>query len=232
MSYLWQEFNIKTFPAETLVFRNGVFYEDLSDYKSAEFNQKENIINILKTSKIPIHIIYIGEITGNIELNINILAKNTKVIMTTKIINKKPAFLNIFVKNTGKNSLFDGQIIAQNYKDLKITAAGQHLCENTGIFVKTRVLAHKNTNTVLTGIAKIDKKQKYCDSDISFSVMADKSAKITMKPTQFIQSVPEKAVHSASLYKPYDNQINYLRSAGLSGVEVKSILEEAFLSEQ
>ena len=232
MSYLWQEFNIKTFPAETLVFRDGVFYEDLSDYKNAEFNKKENTINILKTPKLPIHIMYIGEITGNIDININILSKNTKVIMTTKIINKKPAFLNIFVKNTGKNSLFDGQIIAQNYKDLKIVATGQHLCENTGIFVKTRVLAHKNTNTDLTGVAKINTKQKYCDSDVSFSVMADESAKITMKPTQFIQSAPKKAVHSASLYKPHDNQINYLRSAGLSGIEVKNILEKAFLSEQ
>jgi len=230
MSYLWQEFNIKTFPAETLVFRDGLFCEDLSDYTSAEFDK--NTINILKTPKLPIHIIYIGEIAGNIDINVNILAKNTKVIMTTKIINKKPAFLNIFIKNTGNNSLFDGQIIAQNYKDLTINVSGQHLYENTGIFVKTRVLAHKNTNTILDGFAKIDKKQKFCDSDISFSVMADETAKITMKPCQFIQSVPKKAVHSASLYKPCDNQINYLRSAGLSGAEVKNILQEAFLSEQ
>lgn len=230
MSYLWQKFNIKTFPAETLVFRDGLFYEDLSDYTSAEFDK--NTINILKTPKLPIHIIYIGEIAGNIDINVNILAKNTKVIMTTKIINKKPAFLNIFIKNTGNNSLFDGQIIAQNYKDLTINVSGQHLYENTGIFVKTRVLAHKNTNTILNGFAKIDKKQKFCDSDISFSVMADETAKITMKPCQFIQSVPKKAVHSASLYKPNNNQINYLRGAGLSGLEVKNILQEAFLSEQ
>jgi len=230
MSYLWQEFNIKTFPAETLVFRDGLFCEDLSDYKSVEFNK--NTVNISKTPKIPIHIIYIGEITGNIDININILAKNTKVIMTTKITNKKPAFFNIFVKNTGKNSLFDGQIIAQNYKNLEINVTGQHLCENTGVFVKTRVLAHKNTNTILNGFAKIDKKQKFCDSDISFSVMADESAKITMKPCQFIQSVPKNAVHNASLYKSNDNQVNYLRSAGLSGAEIKNILQEAFLSEQ
>ena len=230
MSYLWQEFNIKTFPAETLVFRDGLFCENLSDYTSAEFDK--NTINILKTPKIPIHIIYIGEIAGNIDINVNILAKNTKVIMTIKIINKKPAFLNIFIKNTGNNSLFDGQIIAQNYKDLTINVSGQHLYENTGIFVKTRVLAHKNTNTILNGFAKIDKKQKFCDSDISFSVMADETAKITMKPCQFIQSVPKNAVHSASLYKSNDNQINYLRGAGLSGLEVKNILQEAFLSEQ
>ena len=43
MSYLWQEFNIKTFPAETLVFRNGLFCEELSDYNdldSLEFTIK------------------------------------------------------------------------------------------------------------------------------------------------------------------------------------------------
>ena len=61
--------------------------------------------------------------------------------------------------------------------------------------------------------------------------MADETAKITMKPCQFIQSVPKKAVHSASLYKPNNSQINYLHGAGLSGLEVKNILQEAFLSE-
>ena len=56
MSYLWQEFNIKTFPAETLVFRDGVFCEDLSDFESVEF--KENIIytyNIRKQNKIQLN---------------------------------------------------------------------------------------------------------------------------------------------------------------------------------
>ena len=232
MSYLWQEFNIKTFPAETLVFRNGVFYDDLSDYQSVEFDKSKNLIKVLKTPKLPIHIIYIGEITGNIDINVDILAKNTKVFMILKTTNKKPAFLNIYIKNTGKNSLFDGQIITQNYKDLEINTTGHHLCENTGIFIKTRILAHKNTNTVLKGIAKIDKNKKLCDSNISFSVMAEESAKITIKPTQFIQSVPKNVIHNASLYKPTENQINYLNNAGLSGKEVKTVLEEAFLSEQ
>lgn len=232
MSYLWQEFNIKTFPAETLVFRDGVFCNNLSDYESAEFNQDKKIISILKTPKLPIHIIYIGEIAGKIDLNIDILASDTDIIMSSKINNKKPAFLNIFIKNTGKNSLFNGQIIAQNYDCLEINIKCEHLCENTGIFVKTRVLAHKNTNSVLQGIAKINKNKKLCDSDISFSVMADETAKITLKPAQYIQSVPHSASHNASLYKPNNNQINYLHESGLSGVEVKNILEEAFLSGQ
>ena len=192
MSYLWQEFNIKTFPAETIVFRDGVFCPDLSEYNCLCF--KDNTITINKTSKLPIHIIYIGEIAGNIDLNVNISASNNKIIMTSKIFNKKPAFLNIFIKNTGENSIFDGQIIAKNQNSLKIMVIGQQNMKNTGIFVKTRVAAYENSESFLEGIAKIDKNTENCDSDISFSVMADKNAKITLKPTQYINSVPKSAL--------------------------------------
>ena len=230
MSYLWQEFNIKTFPSETLVFRNGDFCDDLSDYQSASF--ENNTININKTSKLPIHIIYIGEVSGDIDLNININSKDNKIIMTSKIFNKKPLNMNIFVKNTGKNSIFDGKIIVKNEKSLKININGQHLCENTGIFINTRVAAYKNSESILTGNAIIEKDIPYCDSDISFTVLADDNAKITLKPAQYIKSVPNSAKHSASLYKPNDNQINYLRNAGLSGKEIKNILENAFLEQE
>ena len=108
--------------------------------------------------------------------------------------------------------------------------SGQHFCENTGIFVKTRVLSHKNSETVLNGHAIIEKNMNNCDSDISFSVMADESARIVMKPTQYINSVPKNASHGASLYKPTENQINYLRTSGLGSIEIKQIMEEAFLN--
>jgi len=228
MSYLWQEFNIKTFPAETLVFRDGIFCDDLSDYKNIKF--EKNTILIEKTSKLPIHIIYIGEIAGNIDLNINISGPDNKIIMTNKIFNKKPAFFKIFVKNAGKNTVFDGQITVKNQNSLKIIVIGQNNNENTGVFVKTRVAAYKNTDTVLEGCAKIEKNIKNCDSDISFSVMADENAKIILKPTQYINSVPKSAKHSASLYKPNDNQIHYLKTSGLSDYEIQEILEEAFLN--
>lgn len=230
MSYLWQEFNIKTFESETLVFRNGCFCEELSDYKNIEYKQDKNTILINKTQKLPVHIIYVGEIAGNIELNIFINANDANIIMDFKTFNKKPAFLNIFIKNAGKNSVFNGQIIDKNHNSLKIDVNGQHLCENTGIFVKTRVAAYKNSETVLNGYAKIENIAKNSDSDISFSVMADEDAKIIMKPTQYINCVPKNAVHNASLYKPDQNQINYLRNAGLGTIEINQILEEAFLN--
>jgi len=229
MSYLWQEFNIKTFPSETLVFRNGDFCDDLSDYQSAIF--ENNTITINKTSKLPIHIIYIGEVSGDIDLNININAKDNKIIMTTKIFNLEPLNMNIFVKNTGKNSIFDGKIIVKNKKSLKINTNGQHLCENTGIFINTKVAAYKNSENILTGNAIIEKDVPNCNSDISFTVLADDNAKITLKPAQYIKSVPNSAKHSASIYKPNDNQIYYLRTSGLSGAEIKNILENAFLEQ-
>jgi hypothetical protein len=229
MSYLWQEFNIKTYKSETLVFRDGIFYEELSDYKSVIFNN--NTISVNKTPEIPIHIIYIGEIAGNIDLNININAINAKIIMTFKTICKKPAFLNIFIKNNALNSVFDGKIIIKNYSDLKININAEHLSENTGIFVKTKVAAYKNSKNYMVGYAKIEKNSPDCDSDISFSCLADEKAFITIKPTQYINSIPKNASHSASMYKPNENQIYYLKTSGLSDNEIKNVLEDAFLEE-
>ena len=231
MSYLWQEFNIKTFPAETLVFRDGVFCPDLSEYKSAEYLPDKNLISIQKTSKLPVHIIYIGEIAGNIDLNININAEKNRIFMTFKTFNKKPAFLNIFIKNTGKNSVFKGKIITKNTNILKINEICRHISEKTGIFLENKVISYNNSETTLTGRAEIEKNIIDCESDISFSVLADNDAHIIMQPIQYINSVPKSASHSASLYKPTKNQIVYLREAGLSGYEIKHILEDAFLEE-
>lgn len=231
MSYLWQEFNIKTFEAETLVFRNSVFYPELSDYKNIEFNSDKNIISVNKTLKLPVHIIYIGEISGNIDLNIDLNAENTKIILDFKTICKKPAFLNIFVKNTGKNSVFNGKIIIKNHSDLKINIIGEHLTENTDIFINTKIAAYKNSKNYMQGISKILKNAKNCNSDISFSCLADEKSVITMQPIQYINSVPLNASHSASIYKPNKNQIYYLKTSGLSDKEIKDILENAFLEE-
>ena len=59
MSYLWNEFNIKTFAAQTVVYRDGVFCPELSTIAGTDF--RENFDK-------PIHIIYVGEIAGNCRL--------------------------------------------------------------------------------------------------------------------------------------------------------------------
>ena len=89
MSYMWDEFNIKTFPAETIVYRDGVFCKDLSTLSDTDIKNKYNK---------PVHIIYVGEISNTCKLNINILAENQPVFLSINIKNKKPAFLNIFIK--------------------------------------------------------------------------------------------------------------------------------------
>jgi len=230
MSYLWQEFNIKTFPAETLVFRDGEYLDDLSEHENINFDKTKKLISVDKKPELPVHIIYIGEISGNIDLNIDVNTEKANIVLDIKTTNKKPTFFNIFVKNAGKNSVINGQIIDKNFDKLKINISGQHLEENTGIFIKTRVVAYKNTITELQGCAKIEKSAQNSDSDISFSVMADESARVMMKPTQYINSVPKNASHGASLYKPTENQINYLRTSGLGSVEIKQVMEEAFLN--
>ena len=222
MNYLWDEFNIKTFPAETLVYRDGVFMPELSTLDSLDINKKYDK---------PIHIIYVGEISAENDLHINISASDQSVFLTTKIKNETPAFLNIFIKNTGKNSVFKANILAQNYSELKIFKKATHLAPNTTMFLKTRLIAHKKSVSKLIGFAEIDKNIKECDSDIGFSVMASPDAHIEFFPAQYISAIPNTADHSASIYKASDKQIEYLKESGLSDQEIKDILQEAFLND-
>ncbi len=222
MQYLWQEFNIKTFPAETLVYRDGVFMPELSTLETTNIDKKYDL---------PVHIIYVGEIVGDQNLNLAVVVPEQKVFLTVKIQNKNPAFLSVFVKNTGKNSEVIGKILAQNYSDLKITTTGEHTSGHTKTVLKTRVVAHDNTKTKLTGAAIINKNCEFCESDIGFSVLAAPNAKIEFSPQQLISSAPLSAEHSASIYRATAPQIEYLRSTGLSTTEIKDILQEAFLSD-
>ena len=82
MSYMWNEFNIKTFPAETIVWRDGVYNAELSTLKNATIDKKLDR---------PVHIIYVGEIAGENNLNIDISAFNQPVFLSVNIKNKKPA---------------------------------------------------------------------------------------------------------------------------------------------
>lgn len=222
MSYMWDEFNIKTFPAETIVYRDGVFCPDLSTIENVEFNKKYDK---------PVHIIYVGEIKDNCNLDINISVDNQPIFLSVNVKNKKPAFLNIFIKNAGKKSNFRGHVMLQNYDNLKFNCTAEHTAPDSTILVKTKLLAHKNTISKLSGTAIIDKNCTNVNSDISFSALADKNARIEFIPAQRIHAIPNAADHSASIYQPSAPQIEYLREAGLTGAEVDNALKEAFLND-
>ncbi len=219
---MWNEFNIKTMPAETVVFRDGKFCPDLSTLNGTDINE-----NYEK----PVHIIYVGEIAGDCRLNININVPNQIVYISVRIKNKKPAFFNIFIKNAGKNSECRGQIMMENYSELKYECTAQHVQSDTTILLKNKLIANKESISNLSGTAIIEKNCENTISDIGFSAMADKTARIKFMPTQRISSVPNSADHSASIYAPQNVQIEYLRSAGLSGAEVNDALREAFMND-
>lgn len=221
MSYLWNEFNIKTFPAETIVYRDGTFCADLSTLPSPE---------IPPQIEMPIHIIYVGEIAGQKNLEFTIPGDHQRVFLSVKIKNNLPAFLNISIKNTGKNSEFRGGIIDENLSQFTLNILAQHDAPDTTLLIHSRVVAHENSQTKLTGTAVIGKEATAAVSDISFSALAHPSAKIEFSPAQRIASAPLSADHSAALYHPTAPQINFLRTAGLSTAEIKDALTEAFVN--
>lgn len=222
MSYMWNEFNIKTFDAETVVYRNGVFCPELSTIVGTDFYEKYNR---------PIHIIYVGEIAGDCRLNVNIFAESQPVFLSAKIKNKKPAFLNIFIKNAGKNSEFRGHVMLENFDNIKFDCTAEHDAPNTTILIKTKLIAEQNSISKLSGTAIIEKNCNAVNSNIGFSALAAKNARIEFLPAQRISSVPNIADHSASIYAPTIEKIEYLRGAGLSGAEVDTTLREAFIND-
>ena len=219
MSYIWNEFNIKTFPAETIVYRDGIFAPDLSTINTGKIDKKYDL---------PVHIIYVGEIVDKNDFVIDINVENQPVFLSVDIKNKKPAFLNIFIKNTGKNSELRGHVFVENFDQLNLDINAGHFNENTGVLVHTKLIAHKDTYSKLSGIAEIAGNCRECTSDISFSAIADNTAKIEFLPAQRIKSEPKSAEHSASIYRLLPAQIEYLRTAGLSTSEIQDVSFEAF----
>ena len=222
MSYMWENFNIKPFPAETIVYRDGKYCPDLSTIKNVPIN---------KNYDLPVHIIYVGEIDGKNKLDIDINIPNQKVYLSVNIKNKKPAFLNIFIKNTGKNSEIRGHILLNNYDELTYDCVAEHLSANTGVLLQNKLIANKNSISKLSGVAVINKDCPECNSDINFSAIAAQNAKIEFLPAQRISSVPESAGHSASIYSPKTVQIEYLRNAGLGTIEIDQVMQEAFIND-
>ena len=158
---MWDEFNIKTFPAETAVFRNGVFCPELSTIVGCDINRKYAR---------PVHIIYVGEIAGNCRLDVNINVDNQNVFIDVRVKNKLPAFFNIFIKNAGKNSECRGHILMENYNDLKYECMATHVGDDTTILVKNKLVAGRNTKSKLSAVAIIEKNsKKQCNAFLSDS---------------------------------------------------------------
>ncbi|MCL2369169.1 MAG: SufD family Fe-S cluster assembly protein [Alphaproteobacteria bacterium] len=233
MNFIWEQFNIKTFPARPVVFVGGVYNKDLSDENAAKIIDTENTTEIIPTDgDLPVHIICVGEISGDKKIIIksSILNPQSSIYFSLKAKNKTPAVLDILCENTGKNSEIIGDVVIQNYDKLKVNIVADNLSGGTGVFIKTRILAHENTDTELMANANIVANAPGCKNDISFSVMAADGAKIKMTPAQKIHSVPTLADHAASIYRAADAQIEYLASAGMSPDDIKNVLEEAFLN--
>ncbi len=222
MSYMWKEFNIKTFPAETIVYRDGVFCADLSTLENGPINKKYDL---------PVHIIYVGEIAGENTLNIDVDIDNQPVFFTVRVKNKMPAFFNILIKNAGKNSEIRGTVLLENASELIYDCTARHVSENTGVFVKNKLFGRQNSKSKLTGTAIIDRDAINSDSDIGFSAMVESPAKIEFMPAQRISAVPNSADHSASIFAPSDMQIQYLRGAGLGTGEVNDAMRVAFMND-
>ena len=219
MSYMWNDFNIKTFAAETIVYRDGKYCPELSTIKDGPIDKKYDL---------PVHIIYTGEIAGKCRLNIEINVAEQDVFLSADIKSKKPAFLNIFIKNAGKNSNLRGHVMIENACSVNFDCTGRHLAPNTGILVQTKLYAHRDTVSVLSGHAVIEKDAVNAASDIGFSAMAERGARMEFNPAQKISAVPISAEHSAAIYTPSAPQILYLREAGLSGAECEEVTKEAF----
>ena len=229
---MWNQFNIKTFPAETIVYRDGVFASELSTIKNGVID---------KNYDLPIHIIYVGELSGENKLNLDLRAANQKVFVSVNLKNKKPAFLNFLIKNAGKNSEIRGHVIIENGDMFNLNINAKHIATDTTILINTKLVADKNSVTKLsgaaeieknaTGAAEIEKNATGAVSDISFAALAHKTAKITFIPMQRINSVPKSAEHGAAIFHPSAPQIQFLRASGLSGAEANIAMRDAFIND-
>ena len=221
MSYMWDEFNIKTFPAETIVYRDGLFYPDLSTLKNDIITTRYDL---------PVHVIYVGKIDTECALDVNIGVDNQNVFISVDVDVEKSATLNIDVKNAGFNSQVRGNVMIKNSGNLELNINARHLLKNTGILIHTKLYAGENSFSKISGVAIIDRDCPDCESDIGFSAMAEQGAKIQFMPAQRISAEPTRADHSAGIFRPADAQIQYLNQAGLDNAAVKNIMKEAFLN--
>ena len=78
------------------------------------------------------------------ELVIDINVENQPVFLSLDIKNKKPAFLNVFIKNTGKDSEIRGHILMENFDNLTCNITAHHQSPDTTI-LSVSILYLKHT---------------------------------------------------------------------------------------
>lgn len=233
MQYIWDSFNIKTFPANTFVFVDGVYRPELSDYESRLFdiNITENtgVITILKAGVLPVHIIYAGTVSNDQSLKINIVGDNVSVFMTGRFTVDLPVKWTKIVKNAGKNSTCESTVLVKNKASFAADIRGEHSAPDTTLVDRMRVVAHSDTTTDLSGAAVIKNGVTGCVSDVSLDALCAPDIKgIIFRPMQYIGAKPQSATHSAAVWRGSQHQNDYLRGAGLSGAEIDAALREAF----
>jgi hypothetical protein len=213
MNYLWNEFDIPTFPSKTLVFLDGVFRADLSTSESLE----------IKADALPTHII----IKGGNRLPHEIVLDAGAVVYMTALINGGDNKVNIVAKGAGARFL--AGIYIENDLFAKIDITANHLANDTEISADTRIFANKNSDTSAGVCANIGSNLIGVKNSLNFQVLADKNIKnLKITPNQFINSEKINASHGASMDTGSPEAIRFLEESGLNSDEVNTALIEAF----
>ena len=215
MAYLFDDFkNIKTFPAQARVYRDGVFVPELSEDSG--------------DSSLPLHIIHIGKITGTHNWFVD-ANENRNVFLTARIETSSETKINIEINANLEGIGIEAKIFIVNSGKLNIEVTGNNNRSRTKINAQTKLMALNDSENVLVGLANIPSDTKDCESDIGFSALCEPNVKtLKISPVQRISSIPITAKHNASLYKPSVAQVKYLETAGLTGLSATELLNNVW----
>ena len=205
--------NIRTFPAKTMVYIDGVFAPELSEDRA----------------DLPLHIIHIGKITGDVNWFID-MNEQQDVFLTTRIETEHDTKIRIEINTNLPNLLFDGKIFVKNTGNLMLDIKANNNSSETKVICKTKLFATKNSENILTGISDIPSDVLDAETNISFSALCEPNVKLLkISPQQRISSIPKSATHDASIFRPAQAHIQYLETAGIENPEL--LLNQVFLEE-
>ncbi|MDR3208480.1 MAG: SufD family Fe-S cluster assembly protein [Rickettsiales bacterium] len=227
MAYLFDDFkSIRTFPANTRVYRDGVFAPELSS---------EN-----EGAGLPLHIIHVGKITGRQDWIVDMnrtrgrrAAGSANVFLTARIEVEGAAKINLEINANIAGAAFDGAVFVKNAGDLTLNVIGNNNKGGTKIACRAKLFAMAGSSGDLSGVANIPAGVPDAGTSVEFSALCRGHVKLLkMSPAQRISSVPAAAGHGASIYRPAPAQIHYLETAGLPEDEAAALLNRVFLEEE